>query len=261
VSAPPAVRKSPRVPISHEAMGDPKGAARLLAQFQSNVAATLDQLVQRANVPGPNVGTSYDAPAGASLAIGASASRVTIGAPGVSVVVAGVPPTGALLMFAGATAPAGYLVCNGAAVSRATYAALFAVLGTTYGAGDGSTTFNLPDMRSRAPVGAGQGSGLTNRALAATGGEEAHALSVGELAAHNHGVTDPGHTHTLGVGSGDDTANTGTSSRWPDYIGGLNATVRSTANVTTGISTQNAGSGTAHNNMQPFLAVNFIVKT
>jgi microcystin-dependent protein len=71
-------------------------------------------------------------------------------------------PAGAVLPFAGAAAPTGYLLCDGSAVSRTTYAALFAVLSTTFGVGDGSTTFNLPDMRETAPVGVGtRGTGVT----------------------------------------------------------------------------------------------------
>jgi microcystin-dependent protein len=104
-------------------------------------------------------------------------------------------PAGTLLDFAGATAPGGWLLCDGSALSRTTYSVLYGVIGTTYGAGDGSTTFNLPDTRGRISVGAGQGTGLTNRVLAATGGEEAHTLSVAELASHTHGVA---HTHTMG---------------------------------------------------------------
>lgn len=175
-------------------------------------------------------------------------------------------PSGTIAAFAGSAAPSGWLLCQGQAVSRTTYATLFGVIGTTYGAGDGSTTFNLPDGRGRSLIGAGQGVGLTNRALAATGGEEAHALSVAELAAHNHGVTDPGHTHsyvfnwtgannnlwhqnaTNGLGPGDGST--------PNGSGG--AAIQTN---TTGISIQNNGSGTAHNNLQPFLAVNWIIAT
>jgi microcystin-dependent protein len=64
-------------------------------------------------------------------------------------------PKGTVIAFAGNSAPAGYLICNGAAVSRTTYAGLFAVIGTTYGAGDGSTTFNLPDLTDKFIQGSG----------------------------------------------------------------------------------------------------------
>jgi microcystin-dependent protein len=108
-------------------------------------------------------------------------------------------PTGTVVDFAATTPPTGWLVCDGSAVSRTTYAALFAVIGTTWGAGNGTTTFNLPDLRSRVTVGAGSGSGLTARTLAAVGGEENHALSAAELAAHTHTQTDGAHAHTVTV--------------------------------------------------------------
>jgi microcystin-dependent protein len=79
-------------------------------------------------------------------------------------------PTGTIITFAGSSAPGGWLLCNGGAVSRTTYSVLFAVIGITYGNGDGVNTFNLPDFRGRTALGAGQGTGLTNRTLAGTGG-------------------------------------------------------------------------------------------
>lgn len=98
-------------------------------------------------------------------------------------------PPGAVMFYAAATPPAGWYSCDGSAKSRTTDAALFAVVGTTFGAGDGSTTFNVPDARSRNIVAAGQGTGLTLRNLAATGGEEAHVLTIPELPSHNHTIS------------------------------------------------------------------------
>jgi microcystin-dependent protein len=103
-------------------------------------------------------------------------------------------------LWPGATAPAGYLLCDGAAVSRTTYAALYSALGgasSPWGQGDGSTTFNVPDMRGRAPKGAGQGTGLTNRALGATTGTETHLLTSAEsgVPAHTHGYSGPDNTN------------------------------------------------------------------
>ena len=106
------------------------------------------------------------------------------------------------------TAPTGYLLANGQAVSRTTYAALFALLGTTFGIGDGSTTFNVPDMRARGLAGYDPGNatglltlstaqGISAATIGNTGGEQGHTLITGELASHNHGVTDPGHTHPV----------------------------------------------------------------
>lgn len=102
-------------------------------------------------------------------------------------------PTGTVIDFAGSAAPSGFVMCDG--ISYPTAGAmgnLYAVIGYKYG-GSGNS-FNVPDLRGRAALGAGQGSGLTNRALATIGGEENHVLSLAELAVHSHGVA---HTHTM----------------------------------------------------------------
>lgn len=117
------------------------------------------------------------------------------------------PPIGSMLMFAGAAAPTNYLLCQGQAVSRVTYASLFAVLGTSYGVGDGSSTFNLPDMRGRVPVGLNSGDGDFD-SLSDAGGAKTHQLQTTNLPPHqhtinhNHGtITSTGqsanHTHAL----------------------------------------------------------------
>ena len=107
-------------------------------------------------------------------------------------------PTGTIIDFAGLNAPAGWLPCDGAAVSRTTFSGLYAVLGgaaSPWGQGNGSSTFNVPDFRGRTAVGVGTGPGLTNRAVAATGGEERHALLIGEITAHVHTLGN--HTHSM----------------------------------------------------------------
>jgi len=163
-------------------------------------------------------------------------------------------PTGALQDFAGVTPPAGWLLCVGAPVSRVTYAALFATIGVAWGAGDGVTTFNLPDFRRRVAVGAGGvGTATLGNAIANVGGEEDHALSVVELASHNHSVTDPGHHHSTDAASG---------------VGGASAfclgipTVGALAGnpSVTGVTINNTGSGTAHNTIQPSAVVTKIIK-
>jgi microcystin-dependent protein len=148
-------------------------------------------------------------------------------------------PIGSLQMYAAATAPGGWLICDGSAVSRATYAALFAAIGTSWGVGDGSTTFNLPDLRGRSPVAAGQGSGLTSRTVAQTGGAETHALSVEQMPAHNHLLR----LTFNGVGS------------TPTVLPAGNGFTGEDAGAM-----RTAGGGQAHNNMQPFAVVNFIIK-
>lgn len=152
---------------------------------------------------------------------------------------AGSTPTGAIMLFGAAAAPAGWLLCNGAAVNRTTYSDLFAAVGTTWGVGDGSTTFNVPDLRGRVPVGAGTGAGLTARTLAATGGEEGTVLVANNLPAHTHDITTP---------TGSTGSNTGFMA---DRTGG-SKTVTSANNSTT---------NTAHNTMQPFVVTNYIIKT
>jgi microcystin-dependent protein len=156
-------------------------------------------------------------------------------------------PTGSGMQFFGSVAPDGWLFCDGSAVSRATYADLFAVIGTTYGAGDGSTTFNLPDFRGRAGIGAGTGTGLTSRALGAKVGAETHQLTTSEIPSHYHDaglltakVQATGGSNTTAAGG---SANGGGS--FNGAIGGQTAT---------------AGGGGTHNNMQPSLVCNFIIK-
>jgi len=96
-------------------------------------------------------------------------------------------PPGFVMYSASANAGDAWLLANGQAVSRTTYAALFSAIGTRYGAGDGSTTFNVPDIQGRSPIGAGSGTGLTFRDINAPDvGEENHTQTVNELVAHNH---------------------------------------------------------------------------
>lgn len=110
-------------------------------------------------------------------------------------------PTGTVLDFAGPAVPGGagaWLNCDGSAVSRTTYAALFAVLGTSWGAGDGSTTFNIPDFRRASSIGSGgTGSSVVSNSPGSAGGAETHPIAIAELPAHSHGVTDPTHVHAM----------------------------------------------------------------
>jgi microcystin-dependent protein len=157
---------------------------------------------------------------------------------------------GTVFAWPSVTPPAGSLICDGSAQSRNTYANLFNLIGTTFGPGDGATTFNLPDLRSRMIVGGGQGTGLTNRLLGVTGGEENHVLLVAELASHGHSISDPGHAHTLpahGHGFNDPGHNHGVSD--PGHLHNIPYGINSwgaTAGGTTifvGLTGQNANTG------------------
>jgi len=159
--------------------------------------------------------------------------------------------TGTIVPWSSASVPTGFLECDGAAVSRSTYSALFAVVGTTYGTGDGSSTFNLPNLQDNVPVGK---SGT--KALASTGGANTvtpsinnTSISEGQLASHTHVIplappgSDPD-PRILPTFSGGKTGNDG------------NRTVQST------------GSGTAHGHnanavstLQPYIALIYIIKT
>ncbi len=196
---------------------------------------------------------------GATLiaAADAAAARTVLSAPAVVV--------GEIKMYAASTAPDGYLICDGSAVSRTAYAALFAVISTTYGTGDGSTTFNLPNFKGRAPIGVGQGNTAegggtgTNRTLGATAGAEKHTQTKGEVGAHGHTVTinDPRHSHSVGSGdatSGSANADWGKSSYLASYI--------TTSSEHTGItaSADTSPAGIAMDIMNPVLVVNFVIK-
>lgn len=140
-------------------------------------------------------------------------------------------PIGSVKMYAGASTPSKWLYCDGTPVSRTTYAKLFAVIGTTYGAGDGSTTFNLPDFRGRVPVGMGKGTAADaqTRSLGYAGGTETVTLTVNQMPSHthvqnshnhtqnshnhtqnSHNHTQNAHTHTINVDNGYHPGNGGT---------------------------------------------------
>lgn len=107
---------------------------------------------------------------------------------------------GELKMWAGAAAPSGFLLCDGTAYSRTTYASLFAAIGTAFGAGDGTTTFNVPDMRQRFPL--GKATSGTGAVLGGSGGQVDHTHSVPGLSIPSLAVANYGHTHTLSSAAG-----------------------------------------------------------
>ncbi len=151
-------------------------------------------------------------------------------------------PIGVIVPYGGASAPSGWLLCDGSALNRITYAALFATIGTAFGIGNGSTTFNLPDLRGRFPLGKDDMNGTSaNRVTAAaadtlggSGGVEAVALTVAQLPAHNHG----GVVGLSGSGSS-------------QFAGGG-------SQVATAVSSQ--GNGDTHENLPPYQTFNFIIK-
>ena len=170
-------------------------------------------------------------------------------------------PVGNVEFTARSTAPTGWLLCDGTAVSRTTFAALFAAIGTTYGAGNGTTTFNVPNLRGRAPVGRDAGQ-IEFDTLGETGGAKTHTLTTAEMPSHTH--VQNGHSHTLpGLtrtsGAGSNQSGTGV----PPHNGAPSADqgIQSAATSSVTPTNQNTGGGGAHNNLQPYLVLNPIIKT
>jgi microcystin-dependent protein len=195
-------------------------------------------------------------------------------------------PTGAVIAFAGSSAPTNWLLCYGQAVSRTTYAALFAVVSTTYGAGDGTTTFNLPDLRGRTVAGVDNMGGsdagridIANSSGTVVGSQYV-TLTSAEMPSHthiqdSHNHTQNAHGHVVSANSfasdlqivvgplgGDgnkysfsDSGNDASSNTAVLYARDTTAT-----NIATTATNQNTGGGGAHNNMQPTMVLNYIIK-
>ena len=159
-------------------------------------------------------------------------------------------PTGSVSAYGASSAPTGWLVCDGTAINRTTYSALFAIISTTYGVGDGSTTFNLPNLKGRVVVGY-TASETEFDALGETGGEKTHTLTGGEsgIAAHSHS------SQYFTTGSAD-----GNQSASYIYVGGQ----KDGGTGAAGPSTSTAGdtsAASAHNNLQPYITLQYIIKT
>jgi len=146
---------------------------------------------------------------------------------------------GEVKTYAGATSPSGYLLCDGSAISRTIYEDLFNVISTTYGAGDESTTFNLPNLKGKIPVGYDSSQTEFNN-LGEVGGAKTHTLTTPEMPSHNHTFQAYNNTNT-------DTSDIFTNDWRMDPGSGT-------------WGTSNTGGGGAHNNLQPYLVLNYIIK-
>ena len=168
-------------------------------------------------------------------------------------------PVGTINMYAGATTdvPTGWLLCNGSAVSRTTYAQLFAVLDTEYGVGDGSGTFNLPDFvtTNRFPRAASNNAGRGG-----TGGSATHTLTGSESGTnvHNHTATQAAHTHVQNVSTTTATHSAGSGNASDGALDGTSNTGSATPAITVANSAA-ASASSAHNNQPQYLDVHFII--
>lgn len=199
----------------------------------------------------------------------AATARTTLGLGSLAVLntadVASVP-TGSLFPYAGASAPAGYLFCFGQAVSRATYSALFTALSTLHGAGDGSTTFNLPDLRGRVAAGkddmggtsAARLNSIASTTIGTAGGLQSHTLAETEIPAHRHFIA----ANATEVSSPALSASNYVAYRKSDTNNSPNYTLIGTIDVDATLGLSGAtGGGSAHNNVQPTIILNYIIKT
>lgn len=185
-------------------------------------------------------------------------------------------PAGVISQFAGTTAPTGYLLCSGQSLSKTTYPSLHSVIGYTYG-GSGDT-FYLPNLKGRVPVGLDSSQTEFN-SLNKPGGSKVHQLSEDELPVHSHTMA---HTHTFsGTTSTNGNHSHNTYATWPtaggsnsntgapgdprgnptEDAGNHNHTFSGTTSASSAANTGNAGSNVAHNNLQPYIVLNYIIKT
>lgn len=158
-------------------------------------------------------------------------------------------PAGTIIQSAAVIEPDGWYICDGRSLSTTAFSALFNALGYTYG-GSG-VNFNIPDMRGRVAVGAGSNPSLTSRSLGTTGGEETHTLTAGEMPSHTHTSNATGGAVGLVRSTGNNTAGSGldNTANEPDlYAQPLALTINT------------AGSGQSHNNMQPFIVLQYLIK-
>ncbi len=174
-------------------------------------------------------------------------------------------PLAAGMDYWGSTTPnSAFAFPAGQELNRTIYAALFAIMGTTYGPGNGSTTFNLPDKTGRvSAMKESSASRLTSTyfggastSLGAVGGLDSHTLTISEIPSHTHSITDPGHTHTTN-GNFLKQGLVGSDYQGSSFLGSAPVVVNS---ATTGISVNNTGGGSAHSIVQPTIICNYIIR-
>jgi len=157
-------------------------------------------------------------------------------------------PYGTIIQSAAVNIPDGWLNCDGSLLLRTEYTNLFNAIGYTYSSFSGSDlSFNVPDLQGRVPVGSGSGTGLTTRNLGNKGGAETHTLTTGEMPSHTHDLTRRSNPDAGAFDMGDAHASESSACTTDRSILGT-------------FSTSSAGSGSAHNNMQPFIVLRYLIK-
>lgn len=224
--------------VGQELYVDTAGGGTGLAGFLQVTAKAGNTLTLLNPVPAPAIPLASSSQAGLLATLSGNATDYVGGDNASHNLVAALAgllvPSGAMFPFGGSSAPTGFLLCDGTSYLRTTYPTLFTAIGTAFGSVDG-THFNVPDARGRTLIGAGAGTGLTSRVLAATGGEETHQLVIAEIPSHGHAL--------------------GNSTPWAT---GTNLGVGASGTATS--NTFSTGGGGSHNTMPPFLVGTMIIK-
>ncbi|CAM2005282.1 phage tail protein [Acanthopleuribacter pedis] len=165
-------------------------------------------------------------------------------------------PIGSIILYASSVPPPeNWKLCDGRKLLNSDYTKLHEILGSTFGS-EGEDYFRIPDLRGRVPVGAGRGSNLSPRTLAQSIGQEKHTLTLPEIPSHDHSATAAPHSHhSIGIAFGDKRYSGGGGAAF-----GRNGTPVATNEVASNITINPAGGSEPHNNMQPSLVLNFIIK-